>query len=449
MHGLRTHASFLAAAVAAAALLLAACGGPIDEEPGDGNGELPEDRPALATGEVSLGIVYEAVYASGPMLPASREWLPWDLSVSPKGDLWVVQRMPRHPDFDDTTECPSTAGGGTPHDCGGLQGSTVSIQNPASAEPASEENGRARLVVDANSWHFMRRPSGIAFGAEEIWIDPEDPGAYDPDSGQPVIDEPTAYTDTFATCSEHFTGNYTDAPAYNGPSLWSGDPAIYTGFNGPYSWSNGSHLDMLHGTGYCMGIAWDEENRYWLFNGELGTLDHYDFVAPHVPGHYYHGDAVVTRIDFGADPLARRVDVPSNMATLGGGLYIADSGNARVVRFDTEATGTVIDSFSTADPIAGDVIGGIPLESVLSAGDLAEAWGADPAPSGLAVLDEGHLVIGDATSGKISVVTLEGEILRTLDLGLGGGLGGLTVIDGTVYLAHGVLRRVYRLDVAE
>ena len=46
----------------------------------------------------------------------------------------------------------------------------------------------------------------------------------------------------------------------------------------------GSHLDMLHNTSFCSGIAHVDANRYWTFNGELGSLDLYDFHKPHPPG---------------------------------------------------------------------------------------------------------------------------------------------------------------------
>ena len=49
----------------------------------------------------------------------------------------------------------------------------------------------------------------------------------------------TTYTDIFATCHEHWTGNYTDAPPFIGPTLWTGDPSIYNPTAEPNThWTN-------------------------------------------------------------------------------------------------------------------------------------------------------------------------------------------------------------------
>ena len=72
------------------------------------------------------------------------------------------------------------------------------------------------LVVDFNALHFMRRPSGIAFGVAELRLEPSDEGAIDPRTGTPLLSEAAVYTNTFATCHEHWTGNLTDQPAFQG-----------------------------------------------------------------------------------------------------------------------------------------------------------------------------------------------------------------------------------------
>merc|ERR1711974_36901 len=90
---------------------------------------------------------------------------------------------------------------------------------------------------------------------------------------------------TFATCGEAATGNFEDNPAmFIGPSLWSTDLAVYAKPSG----GNGSHLDMLHATPWCMGIAHEVDNVYWAFNGHVGSLDRYDFNNDHGPGNDDH-----------------------------------------------------------------------------------------------------------------------------------------------------------------
>ncbi len=416
-----------------------------------------EQPPAMmmtspATLKTDALVRYAEVYVSGTYSDWSiseRPWIPVDLGSTVGGELWIVQRMERSGSFDDTTECPSDSMSGAANDCNALQGSTVAIAEPRTSSPAVDGSS-ARFVVDGNAWHFMRRPSAIAFGDPNLTLDPTDfQGAANPDR-TPVIASPVTYPDTFATCHEHSTGNYTDQSAFIGPTLWTADPAIYNGASpsaSDPSWKNGSHLDMVHATEYCMGIAYDSANMYWTFNGALGTVDHYDFARPHVPGHYFHDDATVTRYDFGDDALARLPNVPSNMIVVGEHLYIADTGNGRVVRFDRN-DGEANGAFRTYEGLFADIMTDITLETVLDVDTLSGLWGGGRIePSGLALLDADTLVVGNYGSGHITLVGLDGTVHRTLDTGLGEGLAGISVIDGTIYFAHMVHRRVYRIDV--
>ncbi len=389
----------------------------------------------------SMFIVYQAENFVAPGV--NREWIPMDVTPSTHGELWVVQRMARLPEFDEFTECTSRAQAGSPNDCVGLQGSTVALRDPSAMSQASGE--RANLVVDFNAWHFMRRPSAIAFGAESTTLPADDPRALDPSTGAPLLTEAATYTDIFATCHEHWTGNFTDQAAFIGPSLWTADPAIYNGGNGEYSWSNGSHLDMVHATQNCTGIAWERDNVYWALNGEEGTLDRYDFGVPHVPGAADHDDGEVTRYQLG-DALGRVVDVPSNLWMDGTVLYIADTGNGRVVRFDTAQTMTEMGSFQTFEALTGQVMGGS-AETIADAATLGALWGGVSEPSGLAMLDSETLVVANHASGHITLLSVDGEEIHTFDTGLGAGIGGLAVMDGAIYFAHMGERRVYRVDV--
>lgn len=432
-----THRSW---AIACSLFGIAACSeAPIEPD--------PPDAPTLKTdAAVSFPVLYQSGSYSEFGLPA-REWIPVDVSASPMGELWVAQRMRRDDRFDDGTECMAESQRGAPNDCMGLQGGTVALREPTGAEPATEANGRATVVVDINAWHFMRRPSSIVFGDTEVRIEPEDPGAIDPITRESVLTEAVVYTNTFATCHEHYTGNFTDEDAFIGPTLWTADPSIYNGVNGDYEWSNGAHLDMLHATSYCMGIAHDSESIYWTFNGELGTLDLYDFGTPHVPGHHFHDDGLVTRFELGEDALSRLPGVPSNMIVAGRYLYVADSGNGRVVRFDREASATPTGTFLTHERLPGDVVEDAALEEIASSEELAALWGDRVEPSGLDLLDEETLVVASHGSGHITLMALDGTPIRTIDTGLGEGLGGLAVMDGVIYFAHMGTRRVHRVDV--
>jgi hypothetical protein len=206
---------------------------------------------------------------------------------------------------------------------------------------------------------------------------------------------------------------------------------------------------MLHGTAYCMGIAFERNTRYWAFNGHFGTLDLYDFGAPHLPGHYYHGNATITRYRFGEAPLARLPNVPSNMVLTGNQLFIADSGNGRLVSFDTTATGRFAESHFSLPPelLRIQVMEGVPLREIASRQTLNTLWGEQAAPSGLALLNPQTLALANHASGHITLMNLDGKVLRTIDTGLGKGIGGMTALDGTLYFTHMVTRQVYRLEI--
>lgn len=379
--------------------------------------------------------------------PTPRPWIPVDIAVAPNGDLWLIQRLAQSAGFDDMTECPVDAK--RPSDCEALLGSTVSLRSANAAEPATEANGRAKLIIDYNAWHFMRRPTGIAFGAPQIWLEPNDPGAIH--DKQRLLSKRTAFKSTFATCAEHRTANFTDQPFFIGPTLWTADPAIYNGSKGAYDWSNGAHLDMVHGTAYCMGIAFERDTRYWTFNGNFGTLDVYDFGAPHFPGHYYHANSTVTRYRFGDNPLARLPNVPSNMVLVGKQLFIADSGNGRLVAFDIAAKGRHVEYHFSLPPELQriEVLEGVPLRDIVSRQTLGKQWGEHVAPSGLALLNKQTLALANHASGHITLLDLNGKVLRTIDTGLGEGIGGMTALGGDLYFAHMETRKVYRVKIIE
>lgn len=432
-------------------MLALGCGEAMTEPEPDAG---PEDPPTLETDAV---VTFATVYESGQYEPGfgapGRDFIPMDLSAAPTGELWVVQRVQRDDRFDDETECTQAAQTGAANDCAYLTGGTVAITDPGASEAATEDNGRAKVVVDYNAWHFMRRPSSIAFGATEVRIEPGHPGALDPNTGESIIDEPMVLTNTFATCHEHGTGNFTDQAPFIGPTLWTSDPEIYNGTNGSESWSNGSHLDMVHATQYCMGIAYDseaeEDSVYWVFNGQEGAIDRYDFGAPHVPGHYDHDDARVKRYAFFDDPLVRVPNVPSNLEVAGDSLFIADTGNGRVVRLDRTNEGTVGGHFRTFENLSAEVVDDVPLETVIGKDELEALWGSDVEPSGLAMLDDETLIVANHASGHLTILRTDGEVLRTIDTETGEGIGGIAVLDGVVYFVQMRERRIYRLDVDE
>ena len=312
-------------------------------------------------------------------------------------ELWAVQR--RAPNDLPCTEVDDSG-------CNDLIGRTVIIS------AATSDAWQNRLKADPNGWHFMRRPTSIAFGGGEL----------------------------FATCHEARTGNYTDDTAdYIGPTLWSSDPAIFA-IQPPGK--NGSHLDMLHETPFCMGIAHHTANAYFTFNGQIGSIDAYDFQAPHEVGGEDHKDGRMRR--FVEGQLLRVPEIPSHLAydARTRELFIADTGNGRVAVLDT-ASGTPGAPIDANEPMAECVSmdGGV-LRDFVPPGTIG-------APSGV-TLHEGVVLVADNQSSRIWAFDRAGQVVLSVDTGLPGGtLAGIEVgPDRRIYAADLLGGRVLRLEPA-
>lgn len=333
-----------------------------------------------------------------------------DLAFHPDrpNELWVLHR--EHESTASCTQNGSSAG------CASLEGTTVVIFDVGRPTQTAQE------YKDPNAWHFMRRPPAFAFG----------------DNGN------------FASVGESRTGNFTDDPLdYIGPTLWSSAlpgivPDCEASPTGCYTLQppgkNGSHLDMLHSSPWSMGIAHEQGNAYWVFNGDAGAIDRYDFVADHGPGNDDHSDGVLAR--YAAGQVARAPNVPSHMEydATEAALYIADTGNARVVRFDT-FSGTPGGSVSpNYDAIQTTTFDGAALVDVVPAGLLS-------APSGLVIHDDLLFVTDNATS-RIHAFAKSGVEQRFLDTGLPpGSLAGLAIgPDDKAYFVEKPTGAVYRID---
>jgi sugar lactone lactonase YvrE len=160
--------------------------------------------------------------------------------------------------------------------------------------------------------HFYAVPSGIAFSA-----------------------------DTGNWASSHETDQLTQGPPpfgtpedFMGPTLWTGDPSLYEGAP-----AHGQHLDMLHNSPNGMGIAWEEENTFWYFDGYHSSITRYAFNSDHGLGGADHSDGETARYVEG--DVSRRPGVPSGLEFVHetDELYIADTGNDRIAVLDC-ASGT-------------------------------------------------------------------------------------------------------------
>lgn len=337
----------LGAVLATSLVLMAGCTPLVPED------DCETEVPLLGCGDHSEdGVTITVVSSNSDDLDEPR-----DLAFNPDipGQVWVVNR--------------------------GDDG-VVIFSDVGTAEQSSDH------IIDPYAEHFMEEVSSIAWGP----------------SGR------------FATCHES-TNTYNGAAQGNdfmGPSLWSSDPDVFGESNSHavegVGFDLGSHLDMLHESPLCMGIAWEEDNVYWVFDGSDGSIARYDFQEDHGPGWDDHSDGIIGRYVTGE--VDRQSNVPSHMELdhSTGLLYIADSGNSRVAVLDT-STGERGSDLPVMEPGTDHYeMEDAELTTLIDGDD----YNLDH-PSGLAIHD-GIIYISDNDNSNILAFSLEGEMLDYLEL---------------------------------
>lgn len=208
----------------------------------------------------------------------------------------------------------------------------------------------------------------------------------------------------------------------------------------------GSHIDMLHQSPLCMGIAHEHGNAYWVADGTAGHLVRYDFAVDHGPGWDDHSDGIVRRYPEAA--IERVADVPSHLAldAATGWLYAADTGGGRVIRLDVASGRRAARLTARNEPLA---------ELSRWDGAAVEVFARGlRRPSGLALVRDsddpdapGRLFVGDHATGEIVAYDLAtGDELGRLRTGARG-LAGLEVgPDGRLYFVDMDADTVTRID---
>lgn len=213
----------------------------------------------------------------------------------------------------------------------------------------------------------------------------------------------------FGTCGET-RNTYNDQVPGNdfmGPVLWSTDLEIFAVEN-PIGL--GSHLDMQHQSPLCVGIAWEKGNVYWVFDGDDGRIVRYDFAMDHGPGYDDHADGEVLRL---REPRVKRVrNAPGHLVLdrESGLLYVADTGNDRVLWIDTRSGARGDDIPALNEPLADYA-----WWEGTDWGVLAE--GLDR-PGGIALHGD-QVVVGAWGTGVLHAFDLDGAEQRRFDLGVG------------------------------
>ena len=251
-------------------------------------------------------------------------------------------------------------------------------------------------IKDPAAAHFMASPPAFEFGA---------------------VDE--TYGQTFGICGDGNNGG----DNFMGPALFSSELDVFATQNEVTGL--GSHLDMLHSTTFCKGIAHVDANRYFAFNGKKGSIDLYDFADDHGPGFDDHSDGHIFRYVegwvSGVDGVSSHLDYDPATKLL----YIADTGNQRVLALDT-TTGTQGGSFGGLEEVETDKV---------------------QSPSGVEVRGE-VIFVSDSATSKFHAFNRSGEELRSLATNLDiGSIGGFTFgPDNKLYFVDILGGRVLRVD---
>mgnify|MGYP000014602864 FL=1 len=308
---------------------------------------------------------------------------PRDLDFHPNGDLWVINT--------------GTENGG---------GSTVKVTNPGMTGQSSLRQ------QDGNAWHFMSLPSGIAFSNNE----------------------------NFATSTSVLDANHSPQNGlFTGPSLWSSDPAIYAQPSG----GNGSHLDMLHESPECMGIASQEDNVFWVYDDYNNDIAMYDFAEDHGPGNSEHDDGRVLRYQgMGLNAINTTIVCHLELDKAKKWLYFVDGGNQRIIRLD----------------ITSGVLGGAPSWGPYET--LAEykkvlgfTWEivADTGliePAGIDIIDD-RLVVTDHSNGDIifyDVSNIPATEIGRLQTNEPGIMGVVLGPEGKIWYANHLFHKVVKIE---
>lgn len=345
----------------------------------------PDVDPGLTT---ALGV------GDGALDPAMADWSlvigpddevsdPRDLGFDTVGNLWVANRQDDH---------------------------TFIVSNPGTADQVVDRR------EDGYSEHFMEETSAFAFedasGEEEFG--PE-----------------------FGSCGESENTYNGERPPNNlmGPVLWATDLDIFAAQNPN---DLGSHLDMLHESPDCVGLAWERDNVYWVFDGYHSAIVRYDFVEDHGVGNDDHSDGTIYRVT-GLD-VTRVQYAPGHMEIDrdAGLLYTADTGGGRVLWLDV-ASGHEGETLREHEPIDD--------YAEWDDTDFGELVTGLDQPGGIALDGQGHLFVGEYGTGVIHVYDLDGNELQSLDTGWGvGGLHGIEIgPDGALWAVDNTGMGVYRL----
>lgn len=309
---------------------------------------------------------------------------PQDLDFNPTraGELWVLNKG---------TE--STGG------------STVMFSNVGTSGQTSDYR------KDGNAYHFMSLPSAISFSNTGNW----------------------------ATSPSILDANHKPGGSFTGPTLWSGNLNIYAKYAGPGT--NGSHLDMLHGSPYSMGIESEKSNAYWVFDGYNQHIVRYDFNSDHGPGYDNHSDGKIHR--YKEVSVTKNPSVPSHLVLDKDKkwLYIVDGGSKRILRMDITTGVKLGELAKTNENLAEhwemkDVVWEVLLQGSFG---LKQPCGVD--------IKDDRLFISDFETGEIICIDIKSKAeIGRINTGKPGIMGIKIGPDGKLWYVNALLNQLVRVD---
>lgn len=289
-------------------------------------------------------------------------------------------------------------------------GSVVLLFNAGKAEQTHQ------FRRDSHNEHFMARATAIAFGANDF----------------------------FGTAQEIIAT--TPGATFMGPALWNSDTTVFARMH-QNNWVNGqllgSHIDMLHQSPYGMGIAHDNANVYWYFDGYNNNICKYDFATPHGVGEDDHSDGKIHR--YTDVTVTRKPNVPSHMVVdkANSWLYYADAGSGRVMRMKTTSGtigGNLTPPQTSGEPLAEyKAVTGATKEIMVSG--LTSPCGVD--------YRNDRLVVSDYATGNIylyNTTTVPATLVGTIITGGPGVMGVRMQNDNKIWFVNATTNKLYRID---
>jgi sugar lactone lactonase YvrE len=199
---------------------------------------------------------------------------------------------------------------------------------------------------------------------------------------------------------------------------------------------------MLHNSPLAVGIAWEKDNVYWVFDGYHHSITRYDFASDHGPGGSDHSDGYIARHVEGKVLSVRGVSSHMEIDVAEKKLYIADTGNHRIAVLDLSAP-------MPAGPSYGPDYDGCVQYRVNNTPFATFVDFNLKKPSGLA-LHDGLIYVSDNETSQVYAYDKNAQLVDSLDLSSAIRPGNLQAItfdaQGKLYVLDSIDSKVFQIS---